>query len=62
MNDEEFWSFKVLKLKYRRVDQIIQVFVRSAWFVPRNQGPWIQAIALFCRIGFPPHRWKLGPI
>ena len=26
MNDEEFWSTKLLKLKYRRGDQIIQTF------------------------------------
>ena len=28
MNDEEFGSFKFLKLKYRRGDQIIQLFFR----------------------------------
>ena len=62
MNDEEFVSLKVLKLKYRRGDQIIQLFLRSAWFLPRNQAPSIQAIQLFCKIGFPPHSWKLGPL
>ena len=62
MNDEEFVSLKVLKLKYRRGDQIIQLFFRSAWFLPRNQAPSIQAIQLFCKIGFPPHSWKLGPL
>ena len=62
MNDKEFGSLKVLKLKYRRGDQIIQLFFRSAWFLPRNQAPSIQAIQLFCKIGFPPHPWKLGPL
>ena len=28
MNDEEFWSLKSLKLKYRTADQIIQSFCR----------------------------------
>ena len=28
MNDEEFGSVKLLKLKYRRVDQIIQTFCK----------------------------------
>ena len=28
MNDEEFWSLKVLNLKYRMGDQIIQTFCR----------------------------------
>ena len=28
---------------------------------PRNQAPWIQAIQLFDKIGFPPHPCKLGP-
>ena len=62
MNDKEFGSLKVLKLKYRRGDQIIQLFFKSAWFLPRNQAPSIQAIQLFCKIGFPPHPWKLGPL
>ena len=62
MNDKEFGSLKVLKLKYRRGDQIIQLFFRSAWFLPRNEAPSIQAIQLFCKIGFPPHPWKLGPL
>ena len=29
MNDEEFWSLKVLNLKYRMGDQIIQTFCRT---------------------------------
>ena len=29
MNDKEFQSFKLLKLKYRRGDQIIQLFCRT---------------------------------
>ena len=62
MNEEEFVSLKVLKLKYRRGDQIIQLFLRSAWFLPRNQAPLLQAIQLFCKIGFLPHPWKLGPL
>ena len=60
MNDEEFGSLKILKLKYRRGEQIIQLLFRSAWFLPRNQAPSIQAIQLFCKIGFPPHPWTLG--
>ena len=62
MNDEEFGSLKVLKSKYKRGDQIIQLFFRNAWFLPRNQAPSIQAIQLFWKIGFPPHPWKLGPL
>ena len=31
MNEEEFSSFKVLKLKYRRGDQKIQLFLRFAF-------------------------------
>ena len=62
MNDEEFGSLKVLKYKYRRGDQIIQLFFKSAWFLPRNQAPSIQAIQLFCKVGFPPHLWKLGAL
>ena len=62
MNEEEFGSLKALKSKYRRVDQIIQLFFGSAWFLPRNQAPSIQATQLFCKIGFPPHPWKLGPL
>ena len=62
MNDKEFGSLKVLKLKYRRGDQIILLFFRSAWFLPRNQAPSIQAIQLFCKIVFPPQSWKLGPL
>ena len=62
MNGEEFGSLKVLKLKYRRGDQIIQLFFRSAWFSPRSQAPSIKAIQLFCKFSFPPHPWKLGPI
>ena len=62
MNEEEFGSLKVLKSKHRRGDQIIEVFFRSAWFLPRNQAPSIQAIQLFCKIGFPPHPWKLGSL
>ena len=61
-NEEEFESLKVLKSKYRRGDQIIQLFFRSAWFLPGNQAALIQTIQLFCKIGFPPHPWeKLGP-
>ena len=60
MNDKEFRSLKVLKLKYGRGDQIIQLFFRSGWFLPRNQAPSIQAIQLFCKIGFPPHPRTLG--
>ena len=56
MNDEEFGSLKVLKYKYRRGHQIIQLFFKSAWFLPRNQAPSIQAIQLFCKIGFPPYQ------
>ena len=62
MNEEEFGSLKVLKSKHRRGDQIIEVFFRSAWFLPRNQAPSIQAIQLFCKIGFPPHPWKFGSL
>ena len=62
MNDEEFERLKVLKLKYGRGEQIIQLFLRNAWILPINQVPSIQAIQLFCKIGFSPHPWKLGPI
>ena len=37
MNDEEFWSTKLLKLKYRRGDQIIQTFSKIGF--PQKLGP-----------------------
>ena len=37
MKDEEFRSIKVLKLKYRRGDQIIQTFCRIG--SPQKFGP-----------------------
>ena len=40
-NEEEFGSLKVLNSKYRRGDQIIQLFFRSACFLSRNQAPSI---------------------
>ena len=60
VNDEEYGSLKVLKVKYRRGDEIIQLLFRSAWFLPRNQAPSIQANQLFCKIGFQPHPWTMG--
>ena len=43
MNDEEFGSIKFLKLKYRRVDQIIQTLCRIG--SPQKLGP----PSLICR-------------
>ena len=43
MNDEEFGSVKLLKLKYRRVDQIIQTFCKIG--SPQKLGP----ASLICR-------------
>ena len=42
MDDEEFWALKVWKLKYRRRDQIIQLFCRMG-SPPKTLGPssWI---------------------
>ena len=37
MNDDEFGSTKLLKLKYRRVDQIIQTFCKIGF--PKKLGP-----------------------
>ena len=37
MNDEEFESVKLLKLKYRRADQIIQTFMKIG--SPQKLGP-----------------------
>ena len=37
MNDEEFESVKLLKLKYRRADQIIQTFLKIG--SPQKLGP-----------------------
>ena len=37
MNDKEFGSLKLLKLKYRREDQIIQTFFRIG--SPQKLGP-----------------------
>ena len=37
MNDEEFWSKTILKLKNRRGDQIIQTFCKIA--SPHKVGP-----------------------
>ena len=43
MNYEEFGSGKLLKLKYRRVDQIIQTFCKIGFF--QKLGP----PSLICR-------------
>ena len=43
MNDEEFGSIKLLKLKYRRGDQIIQNFCKIG--SPQKLGPR----SLICR-------------
>ena len=43
MNDEEFWTLKLLKLKYRRGKQIIQLFCRIG--SPKKLGPY----SLICR-------------
>ena len=43
-------------------DQIMQLFFRSAWFLPRNQSLLIEAIELFFEIGFARDPWKLDPI
>ena len=43
MNDEEFWSIKLLKMKYRREDQIIKPFCRIV--CPQKLGPQ----SLICR-------------
>ena len=43
MNDDEFGSIKLLKLKYRRVDQIIQTFFKIG--SPQKLGP----VSLICR-------------
>ena len=51
MNEEE-----------ERGDQIIQLFFISAWFLPINQAPSIQAIQLFWKIGLQPYPWKMGPL
>ena len=56
------WVLESFKIEIQKGDQIIQLFFRSAWFLPRNQAPSIQGIQLFYRIGFPHHPWKLGPI
>ena len=37
INDDEFWSIKLLNLKYRRVDQIIQTFCKTG--SPQKLGP-----------------------
>ena len=37
MNDEEFRSFKLLKLKYRKEDRTIQLFWRTGF--PNNYAP-----------------------
>ena len=44
MNDQEFVSRKVLSLKYRRGDQIIQTFCKDG--SPQKLGP----PSLICRI------------
>ena len=61
MNEQEFWPMKVLKVKYRRGDPSNPAVLQN-WFLPRNQAPSIQVIQLFCKIGVPPHPWKLGPL
>ena len=59
MNDEEIGSRKLLKLKYRRGDQIVHLFciIGSSQEIKPPQ-----LIQLFCKIGFPPHLWKLGTV
>ena len=42
MNDEEFWILKLLELKYRRRDEIIQTFYRIG--SPQKFGP----LSLIC--------------
>ena len=37
MNDKEFWSLKILKLKYRKWDEITQPFFRTG--SPQKLGP-----------------------
>ena len=57
MNDKKFWSRKLLKLKYRRGDQIVHLF----FIIGSSQeikSP--QLIEFFCKIGFPPDFWKLS--
>ena len=59
MNDEEFGSFKFLKLKYRRGEQIIQLFCiigfpQEVWSPLFNLRKFQKAEKRpFCRIGFP---------
>ena len=59
MNDEEFGSFKFLKLKYRRGEQIIQLFCRIG-FPEEIRSPLFNLKKFqkakkrpFCRVGFP---------
>ena len=59
MNDEEFGSLKSLKLKYRRGDEIIQLFSRIG-FPQEIRSPLFNLKKFqkakkrpFCRVGFP---------
>ena len=59
MNEKEFESIKLLKLNYRRGDQILG---GKSTPDPRNEARSIEAIQLFCKIGFPTHPLKLSPL
>ena len=59
MNDEEFGSIELLKLKYRRGDLIIYLFFIIGF---SQEIKLSQLIQLFCKIGFPAHLWKLGTV
>ena len=62
MNDKEFGSIKLSKVKYRRGDQIIHLFFIIV-YSQEIKPP--QLIQLFRKIGFPPDQadlWKLGTL
>ena len=59
MNDKEFGSRKLSKVKYRKGDQIIHLFFIIA---SSQEIKPPQLIQLFCKIGFPPDLWKLGTL
>ena len=60
MNDKEFGSLKVLKLKYRRGDQINQLFFRSAW-IPKKSSPLDSNNSVILQNWFPTSSLEIGP-
>ena len=60
MNEKEFGSLKVLKSKYRRGDEIIQLFFRSAWVPPKKSSPLDSSNSVILQNWFPTSSLEIG--